>query len=401
MLTRHLSNRKFPCRPQVIPATFKTHAPKVVHSPKILEPIQQIDPEADLLIQNNLDTNLRVDSDPEAGPSTQNNLDTNLRVDSNVTQKEIDYLIALGLIEELEIEESWLELGGTLLDDKAKSKIFKSCYMESAFNSILVKPQLGNIIFEEAEVGDPDRPNLTLTSLTKWQAIIPSIENPAYEFNTPITDPKKYAEAPYMPHLIAVAREQITSVLKAELRRKDQIKSKIVVYCTYMKIEKNTKLPFYDQVYHSGEMRAILSENDIDEHITLSTGEIDAKIEAFLDNGSGWTLIRIEIIYIEVYTFRRATGGSYKPTPEKLANTKCTINPDNSNIIDPITGKPSDNCLIGALGCYFAEQDGHIDHLGKWIFTAKKLKKYLDRVNLDGIPMPTPICPRTFQKIEA
>ena len=36
MLTRHLQNRKFPCRPQVIPAinpspvpaTFRTHAPK-------------------------------------------------------------------------------------------------------------------------------------------------------------------------------------------------------------------------------------------------------------------------------------------------------------------------------------------------------------------------------------
>src|SRR5438552_11565317 len=102
-----------------------------------------------------------------------------------------------------------------------------------------------------------------------------------------------------------------------------------------MKIEKNTKLPFYDQMYHPGKMRAILSEQDIDEHITLSAGEIDAKIEAFLNNGSGWTLIRIEMIYIEVYTFRRAVGGSYKPTPKSLANTKCTINPDNSNIIDP------------------------------------------------------------------
>ena len=29
-----------------------------------------------------------------------------------------------------------------------------------------------------------------------------------------------------------------------------------------------------------------------------------------------------------------------------------------------------------------------------------KYKPYLDVVKLDGIPMPTPICPRTFQKIE-
>src|SRR5437660_7526814 len=113
-----------------------------------------------------------------------------------------------------------------------------------------------------------------------------------------------------------------------------------------MKMEKKGEgkpsLPVYFQKHHRGEMRAILSENDIDEHITLSAGEIDVKIEKILSNGSGWVLIRIEMIYIEVYAYRRATGGSYKPTPKKLANTKCTINPDNSKTRD-------DMCLMHAL----------------------------------------------------
>lgn len=82
-----------------------------------------------------------------------------------------------------------------------------------------------------------------------------------------------------------------------------------------------------------------------------------------LTNGSGWCLIRIQKIIIDVYTLRRALGGSYIPTPKKLSNTKCTINPDNSKIIDPITGKPTDNCLKDALGVYFAYQDGHTEHL--------------------------------------
>ncbi|RHZ59667.1 hypothetical protein Glove_362g72 [Diversispora epigaea] len=42
-------------------------------------------------------------------------------------------------------------------------------------------------------------------------------------------------------------------------------------------------------------------------------------------NGSGWTLIQIEMIYINAYIFRRAAGGSYKSIPKRLANTKCTI----------------------------------------------------------------------------
>src|SRR5439155_14534830 len=154
--------------------------------------------------------------------------------------------------------------------------------------------------------------------------------------------------------------------------------------------EDKVAVPVYDQKYHNGKMRVILSENDIDEHITLSAGEIDAKIERFLNNGSGWTLIRIEMIYIEVYAYRRAVGGSFKPTPKNLANTKCTINPDNSKTGD-------DMCLKYAFGPYFATLDGITKNLQR----LSVIKPYLDIVNLDGIPMPTPICPRTFQKIEA
>src|SRR5271170_6803043 len=137
---------------------------------------------------------------PEVDPDSliQNNLDTNLRV------------------------------------SKAKGKKFISEeYIEGGFPTKYPIPS-GDIIFKEAEVGDPDRSHLSLSSLSKWQVIVLLSENPAYSFNTPINDPEKYEEAPYMPQLIAAAREQITSVLKTELKRKDQIKSSIIVYCNYM-----------------------------------------------------------------------------------------------------------------------------------------------------------------------
>ena len=140
MLNRHLQNRKFPCRPRIIPVT---------------NPIPQIDPEAG------------------PGPSTQAHRE-------EISQEEINLLIALGLIEEPEIEECWPELGGTLLVDEAKSKKFRSQYRDSGLASITVKPPPGDILFEETEVGDPDRPHSSLSSLSKWQAIVPSIENPAY-----------------------------------------------------------------------------------------------------------------------------------------------------------------------------------------------------------------------------
>ncbi|GES83022.1 uncharacterized protein LOC105556608 [Rhizophagus clarus] len=62
--------------------------------------------------------------------------------------------------------------------------------------------------------------------------------------------------------------------------------------------------------------------------------------------------------------------------------------------------RPSEKCLQGALGCYFADKAGKTDHLGRRIFRAKSLHQYLDTVKLNGIPMPTPICPHIFDKIE-
>src|SRR5271170_1194938 len=212
---------------------------------------------------------------------------------------------------------------------------------------------------EEAEIvfiekkRDPARQHPNLNPMSVWEGKVPSSSNPAYAFNKQqdnSADPTNF-EASYLP------------------------------------------------TYHRGNMQAILSKNDIAKHITQSVGEIDRQIEKNMKEESGKILLRIESVFIEFYTYYRAEGGSFIPTPKKLANSKCTINPDNHALIDLETNRPSEKCLQGALGAYFAYQDGHTEHLEQ-IFRAKKLKPYLDIVKLDGIPMPTPVCPRTFQKIE-
>src|SRR6185369_1353742 len=148
MLRAHL-NRKNQCHP------------RIVHSPMIPEPIPQIDPEAGPGPSTQAH---REKISQSKDPSESNN---ESEIIQEINQEEIDLLIALGLIEEPEIEETWPELGGTLLADKAKSKKFISRYRDSGFYSITVKPPSGDIIFEEAEVGDPDRPHSSLSSLSK------------------------------------------------------------------------------------------------------------------------------------------------------------------------------------------------------------------------------------------
>src|SRR5277367_1401348 len=116
-----------------------------------------------------------------------------------------------------------------------------------------------------------------------------------------------------MPQLIRIAREAITDILQEELHRKDQIKSVLVVKAIYVKYKyKGTGDPAdpanyeasYLNTYHKGNMRAILSKNDIEKHITQSVREIDRKIEKYLKEESGKILLYIESVFIESYTYR-------------------------------------------------------------------------------------------------
>ena len=169
----------------------------------------------------------------------------------------------------------------------------------------------GDIHFEEGPVGrDLERPHQNRSLMSKWEAIVPRRSNPTYAFNEMVEGAKKYKEIPYMPKLIASARQEMTRVFQTEFRRKEQIKSAIVAKCIYYKKEKKGKsgknFPYIKitEKWHRGEMRALLSENYIDEHLTSSGGEIDKKIEEFLENGSNWILVRIDIVYIEAYNLK-------------------------------------------------------------------------------------------------
>jgi hypothetical protein len=98
----------------------------------------------------------------------------------------------------------------------------------------------------------------------------------------------------------------------------------------------------------------LLTKNDTDNYITKTVEEILIKISEYMKGRSGWKILSIDAISIEVYTYHCAEGGSYIPTPKILANKKCTINLDNRGLIDSDTGLPFEKCLQGALDAYFA-----------------------------------------------
>ncbi|GBB97709.1 hypothetical protein RclHR1_30460001 [Rhizophagus clarus] len=145
-----------------------------------------------------------------------------------------------------------------------------------------------------------------------------------------------------MSQLIGLIHPKIKEVLQTELHKKDQIKSAIVALCLYSIIKRkpdDTSEPIEVEKYHKGDMRAIFLEEDIEEYITRTIGEIDVQIEKTLKKGSDYILEQILEISIEAYPLHRALRGFY-------------------------------------------------------ILLLRNI------VKLDGIPMPTPICSRIFDKIE-
>ncbi|CAG8570572.1 13122_t:CDS:2, partial [Cetraspora pellucida] len=67
--------------------------------------------------------------------------------------------------------------------------------------------------------------------------------------------------------------------------------------------------------------------------------------------------------YADAPYMHQLVASAYKQITDKLANTRCTINSDNSDIIDQTTGKPTDNCIKDALEYYFADKTDREDEL--------------------------------------
>ncbi|GES97919.1 hypothetical protein GLOIN_2v1481003 [Rhizophagus clarus] len=279
------------------------------------------------------------ENDPKTGPSlsTQANREeqagpskvTQGKIIDRHTRKPKEHMKTWGA----KLRRRWFEVTGKELDLPLNLKECQRLHHDllqadnEAFKENIPQemgPSEEDIIFKECPVGrDPERPH----------------RNPK---------PEEYKKLPYIPQLIGLIRPKIKEVLQTELRKKDQIKSAIVALCQYSITKKNPddiSEPVEVEKYHRENMRPIFLEGDIEEHITKTIGEIDVQIEETLKKESGYILKRILEISIETYILCRALGGSYIPTPKKLANTKSTINPNNQGLINPKMNRPSERCL--------------------------------------------------------
>ncbi|CAG8768328.1 6104_t:CDS:1, partial [Gigaspora rosea] len=121
MLTRHLQNRKFQCRPQVIPTTNPIPIPQI--EPEAVNSLDQVSNSSDLSIQSN-----RENTEASISSTSQN------VIDKYISREEFEYLKTLGLIE----NDAVLDTG---------------------------------IHFIQIRVSNPKRPHDNLNLLSNWEAI--------------------------------------------------------------------------------------------------------------------------------------------------------------------------------------------------------------------------------------
>ena len=138
----------------------------------------------------------------------------------------------------------------------------------------------------------------------------------------------------------------------------------------------------------------ITRTTDIDAVLKQAFEEQDGKIDDIEKNPeTGYTLDHIINGSIGWFIYSPFRGGRWLDLPSVIKEKQCCINPQCRNVKD----ENLNMCFIWAILCGMAVHDGI---KGKELQRVSGLKKlYLNKVNLDGLEFPTPVCQvKTFEK---
>ena len=73
----------------------------------------------------------------------------------------------------------------------------------------------------------------------------------------------------------------------------------------------------------------LLSEHEIAKALNDIPSFLQERLEKFVNLGSGWVLVQVETVWIDVAKYEPLNGASYLLLPKELRNKNCIINPIN------------------------------------------------------------------------
>ena len=78
--------------------------------------------------------------------------------------------------------------------------------------------------------------------------------------------------------------------------------------------------------YFHGGMCTLLNMNQFDEFHEASTNKMWIAFDAYLKNGSGWMLERVEKVLLTTYKYEPIQISTYIPTPKFIVNEQAVWN---------------------------------------------------------------------------
>ena len=141
-------------------------------------------------------------------------------------------------------------------------------------------------------------------------------------------------ENPHNKDLFEFARankERFTQLITRELKELKNIKVSLEMKVKFKK-EQEEQTKYMEHYFRENEpqvFNAYDDENQIEDYFDYIFERINGKIEAWVAEGSGWEVEKIELVYVNVARFQPLRGGTY--LPKKLANKKAIINVQNKD----------------------------------------------------------------------
>ena len=135
-----------------------------------------------------------------------------------------------------------------------------------------------------------------------------------------------------------LGRPKIRHKLKEELKDLTNIKAQLAIKIQLRKEKQDGSEDLVNPILRSTQM-VITKPSEIDEALDTAFSQIQECLEKWTHKGSGWVVVQIETLWLNIARYQPLRGGSYLDLPNYIKNKKAIINVKNKD----------DHCLRWAL----------------------------------------------------
>ncbi|KAK3790228.1 hypothetical protein RRG08_027443 [Elysia crispata] len=193
--------------------------------------------------------------------------------------------------------------------------------------------------------------------LRGWQMDVPQ-EHPQG------ADPRTFLES---------VEPQIRRKLEEELRALGEgLKFQLALKVELVKVNPDGSEEFMEPILRH-KQEAVLQKSEIKAALEEAFPRLLETLEKWTQRGSGWAVVQVRTLWLDIARYQPLRGGSYIPLPPELKNKKAVVNVKNKD----------DHCLRWALRSALFQAADHTDRPTKY--------PTADGLDFTGVDAPTPI----------